>query len=158
MSVHHVLGVLEDDERRLWATFDRAVSLADAERARLTFAKTTDPGWLTRWFAPAALQSMLVSAEELDFPSIASHALARAAEFVPDWIPVTTLVLEQNTACALTELIRRGGYDALVATEAFFSHHRKMQRELRRLDLRTFCAPMTHTNDLSQLETIGVPR
>ncbi len=58
MSLRDVLAVLDDDQRRLWVTFDRAVRLADAEGARFTLAKTTDPGRVMRWVAPAAVQSM----------------------------------------------------------------------------------------------------
>ncbi|HZE05262.1 MAG TPA: hypothetical protein VE127_08570, partial [Solirubrobacteraceae bacterium] len=60
MCVKHVLAVLEDGESRLWSALDRAIELADAEHARLTLAKTTDPGWLMRWFAPAGLHAMCV--------------------------------------------------------------------------------------------------
>jgi hypothetical protein len=87
VSAHHVLGILEDDEQRLWATLAQAIAVAEAEHARLTLAKTTDPGWLMRWFAPAALNAMCVSSEELDFRTAASHKLARAAEFVPGCVP-----------------------------------------------------------------------
>ena len=125
MSVRHVLAVLEDAEPRLWSAFDRAVALAAQDEARLTLAKTTDPGWLMRWFAPAALQSMCVSAEDLDFRRLASHKLAVAAEFVPARIPVTTLVLGFNTTRAVSELLRGGGYDAVVATGVLLRRHRR---------------------------------
>ncbi len=139
MSVHHVLGVLEDDERRLWSTFDRAVTLAAAEQARLTLVKTTNPGRLMRWFAPAALQSMCVSAQDLDFRTIASHTLARAAEFVPGSIPVTTVLLGQDTTGRLLAMLRSGPYDAFVTTDALLNH--RLRRELRRLEIRTVLAP-----------------
>lgn len=145
MSIRHVLGVLEDDERRMWATLEEAVALADAEQARLTLAKTTDPGWLMRWFAPAALQSMCVSADELDFRTAASHKLARAAEFVPAWIPVTTLVLGENTRSALVDLLRTGHYDALVGTETLFGQSRRLRCALRRLEVRAVVAAHTPT-------------
>lgn len=133
MTAHHVLAVLEDDERRLWSVLERAIALSDAEQARLTLAKTTDPGWLMRWFAPAALQAMGVCAEELDLRTTASHKVARAAEFVPAWIPVTTLVLGQNTRSALIDLLRRGPYDALVATGCLLGQGRRLRCELDRL-------------------------
>ncbi len=139
MSVHHVLGVLEDDERRLWSTFDCAVSLAAEQAARLTLVKTTDPGRLMRWFAPSALQSMCVSAQELDFRTIASHTLARAAEFVPGSIPVTTVLLGEDTTGCLLAMLRNGPYDALVITEALLN--RRLRRELRRLGIRTVAVP-----------------
>ncbi|MFZ0088322.1 MAG: hypothetical protein WAL63_02360 [Solirubrobacteraceae bacterium] len=139
MSARHVLGVLEDDECRLWATFDRAVGLAASERARLTLAKTTNPGRLLRWFAPSALHSMCVSAEELDFCRIAGHTLARAAEFVPGSIPVTTVLLGDDTTSSLATLIRGGTFDAFVATDAVLT--RKLRADLRRLGVRTVVVP-----------------
>jgi hypothetical protein len=64
----------------LWVTFDRAVQLADAEHARLTLAKTTDPARVMRWLAPAAAQSMAIAAPTFDseFETMAGDALARA--------------------------------------------------------------------------------
>lgn len=140
MCIRQVLGVLEDEECRMWGTLEEAVALADAEQARLTLAKTTDPGWLMRWFAPAALQSMCVSADELDFRTAASHKLARAAEFVPAWIPVTTLVLGENTRSAVIDLLGTGQYDALVGTESLFAQSRRLRCALRRLEVRAVVA------------------
>ncbi|HEX4009142.1 MAG TPA: hypothetical protein VHX62_04010 [Solirubrobacteraceae bacterium] len=141
MSAHHVLALLEDCEPRMWSAFDQAVALAGEHDARLTLAKTTDPGLLMRWFAPAALQSMCVSAEDLDFRRLAGHRLALAAEFVPSRIPVTTLVLGFNTTRAVSELVRDGAYDAVVATGVLLNRHRRLRRELVARGLRTVVAP-----------------
>jgi hypothetical protein len=141
MSAHHVLGVLEDDERRLWATLERAIALAETDNARLTLAKTTDPGWLMRWFAPAALNAMCVSSEELDFRTAASHKLARAAEFVPGCVPVTTVLLAESTADALTELIGRGHHDLVVVSDALFARSRRMRCSLRAVGVELAVVP-----------------
>lgn len=141
MRAQHVLGVLEDDERRLWAALDEAIALADAGHARLTLAKTTDPGWLMRWFGPAALNAMCVSADAGDFRTAASHKLARAAEFVPACVPVTTLLLAENTAVAVSELLDRGCYDVVVVTDGLCAHNRRLRCELRRPDVRTVLVP-----------------
>jgi len=141
MTAHHVLALLEDAEPRMWSAFDRAVALAGEDDARLTLAKTTDPGWLMRWFAPAALQSMCVSAEDLDFRRLASHKLALAAEFVPARIPVTTLVLGFNTARAVSDLVRDGAYDVVVATGVLLSRQRRLRRELTARGVRIVVAP-----------------
>jgi hypothetical protein len=141
VTAHHVLAVLEDSEPRMWSAFDQAVALADEHDARLTLAKTTDPGLLMRWFAPAALQSMCVSADDLDFRRLASHKLALAAEFVPSRIPVTTVVLGFNTTRAVSELVRGGGYDAVVVTGVLLNRHRRLRRELVAGGLRLVVAP-----------------
>jgi hypothetical protein len=109
------------------------VALADAERARLTLAKTTDPGWMMRWFAPAALQSMCVTASEADLHMAASHALARAAELVPACIPVTTVLLGKDTGGSILDLVRRRPCDAVVATDALLRRRRRLRRELGHL-------------------------
>ena len=141
MTAQHVLGVLEDDERRLWATLEQAIAVAEAEYARLTLAKTTDPGWLMRWFAPAALNAMCFSSAELDFRTAASHKLARAAEFVPGCVPVTTLVLAESTGNALTGLLRRGHHDVVVMTDALWARNRRLRGELRQMGIRTVLVP-----------------
>lgn len=136
MSARHVLGVLEDDGPSLWRTFDCAVALADRELARLTLAKTTDPGVLLRWFGGAAMQSVALSSDELDFPRIASHTLARVVEFVPAGIPVTTVVLGTNTTRALLAVIERGCFDTLVAGETLLTR-RRLRCALGRIEIRT---------------------
>jgi hypothetical protein len=158
VTICHVVAVLEDDERRMWGVLECAVALADEERARLTLAKTTDPGWIMRCFAPAALQSMCVSAEDLDFRTIAGHKLSRAAEFVPAHIPITTLLLAQNTTAALTALLRGGAYHALVATDALIAHRRRLRRELRRTAVRTIVTsrrPSSPGGEASPFHAIG---
>jgi hypothetical protein len=141
VSAHHVLGVLEDDEQRLWATLEQAIAVAEAEHARLTLAKTTDPGWLMRWFAPAALNAMCVSSEELDFRTAASHKLAHVAEFVPGCVPVTTLVLGESTTPALVDLIGRGEYDVVVLSDALHGHCRRLRCVLKEQGIRTVLVP-----------------
>jgi hypothetical protein len=141
VSAQHVLGVLEDDEQRLWATLEQAITVAETEYARLTLAKTTDPGWLMRWFAPAALNAMCVSSEELDFRTAASHKLARAAEFVPGCVPVTTVVLGESTTQGLVELVARGLYDVVVMSDAMHAHSRRLRCALTQQGIRTVLVP-----------------
>ena len=61
MGAIQVLGVLEDSDHQMWPVVMRAVELAHATEARLTLAKTTDPGRLMRWFAPSASLSSRLS-------------------------------------------------------------------------------------------------
>jgi len=147
VSAHRVLGVLEDDEQRLWATLEQAIAVAEAEHARLTLAKTTDPGWLMRWFAPAALNAMCVSSQELDFRTAASHKLARAAEFVPGCVPVTTVLLGESTTNALTGLIVRGSHDVVVMSDAMHAHCRRLRCALKTHGIRTVLVPSRPATD-----------
>jgi hypothetical protein len=80
MSTRHVLAVLDHDEGRLWASLDLAVQIADAERARLTLAKTTSPGLALRWFAPAALLTMNLTGADLAFETLAGHTPKRSRD------------------------------------------------------------------------------
>jgi hypothetical protein len=139
--VREVLGVLEDEEYRLSMVCKCSVKLADAERARLTLAKTTNAGRMIRWLAPFAMQSMCPAADGLDLRMAASDTLARAVEFVPASTPVTTLLLGSNTSTALEELLGCGSYDALVTTDVFLSRHRRLRRELPRLGVSSVLVP-----------------
>jgi hypothetical protein len=107
--------------------------------------KTTDPGWIMRWFGPAALNAMCVPSDALDFRTSASHKLARAAEFVPACVPVTTLLLGESTSGALMDLVRRGPYDVVVVTDALLGRSRRLRCELKREDVRIVLVPCRPT-------------
>lgn len=143
MSFHHVLGVLDDDPDEIRMVLGDAVRLAEADRARLTLAKTTDPGRVVRWLRPCAALSVLVPMAEMlsaeaDMKAIAGHRLARAAEFVPASIPITTILLGPRTGSALRVLVKGGSYDLVVAGAALLARNRRLSRDLRRLGV---CAP-----------------
>jgi len=144
MSAHQILGVLEDGESRMWAAFWRALELAETEQARLTLAKTTDPGWLMRWFGPAALQSAALQPGDPEGLTMASYALARVVEFVPPEIPVTTVLLGHSTAASLLRLIRSGSFDLVVLTPQL-AHDRRLRRELPKLGIGTALTSQPHT-------------
>jgi len=136
-SFRHVLALLHDCEQEISAVLDRAVELADAERARLTLAKTTDPGRLVRWFGPLAPLGRVAPMCEPDLDAMAGHRLARAAELIPAEIPVSTVLLGRNTPRALRGLVASGCHDLLVLAATELSHDAKLRRELRRLELCT---------------------
>lgn len=138
MSMCDVLGVLEDTEEQVWATFAAAVELAEAENARLTLAKTTDEGRSYMWLSPFAFGGAYVP------PSIGADAdaeclLARAAELVPVWLPVTTLMLGRDNQGALRKLIRDGRFGAVVAGPHLYGHCPRFASDLRRAGIRTVC-------------------
>jgi hypothetical protein len=137
VSLGHVLAVLEDNEPCLLATLGQAVSLAELESARLTLAKTTDPGRMTRWFARAAPQTMHVRPSDYDFDLWATYRLTCAMEFVPSSLPVTTILLGQNTARSLLDRIKDGKYDAFVSTDKLLADCPRLSRELVRLGIHT---------------------
>jgi hypothetical protein len=135
-SFHHVLVLLDDDEASMWAVLDRAIELAEAERARLTIAKTTDPGWIVRWFGPLTVLSRCGPMIE---PSTDAQcaALDRASSYVPPQIPLTRVLLGSDTVCALRGLAKRSSYDLLVLRESLLARNRSLRREIRRLGLCT---------------------
>lgn len=136
-----VLGVLEDGEARLWSCLESSVELAERERTRLTLAKTTDPGRLVRWLGPFAIGTLYIPGQA---DVEAGHALARAAEFVPQDVPLTTVLLTDDTQRELVRLLRTGRYGALVAGDHLFSHCRKLNRELGRLGIQAVAvSPVT---------------
>lgn len=112
MSLCNVLGVLEEGDQ-LWTTFDAAVDLAGAGNARLTLAKTTDAGQYYMWLSPFAFGGAYLP-PPLDALTEAKRLLAQASELVPEWLPVTTVLLKPDTQDALLKLIRGGRYDLLV--------------------------------------------
>ena len=136
MCMRNVLGVLEDGGDRLWSTFEAAVDLADRERARLTLVKTWTPVQYFSWCGPFAVGGLYVPPETE--PSVAAERLlARAAEFVPADIPVTTMLLSMETERDLRRLICGGAYDAVVADERFLRHARRLRRERGRDGVET---------------------
>lgn len=137
MSCHaflHVLVVLDDDERAMYPVLDRAIELAEVERARLTIAKTTDPGRMVKWFGPMAMVSrggpVIESATDVQ-----SRALDCAAAYVPASIPLGRVLLGADTRRALRRLAQAESYDLLIVRDGFGAHNRGVRREIRRLGL-----------------------
>ncbi len=136
MSMRNVVGVLEDRPDRMWSTFHAAVELAGRDHARLTLVKTYETGHLYSWCTPFATSVYLPLDED---PQVhAGRLLARAAEFVPMEIPVTTMVLGLETERDLRRLLGTGGYGAVVADERFLRRARKLRRECARANIATF--------------------
>ncbi len=142
MSMRNVVGVLEDRPSRLWSTFYAAVELADHQHARLTLVKTCTASQLYAWCGPLTVSGLYVPPEE-DPQVNAGRLLARAAEFVPMEIPVTTVLLGLDTQKDLCRLIKCGCYDALVADERFLRRARKLRRECGHSDVATLSVHAT---------------
>ncbi len=134
-SFRHVLALLPDNEQDLCAVLERAVELAEAEHARLTLAKTSDPGTLMRWLSPLVPLSRVAPLPDPDCKRMACRLLTRAAQAVPQTVPVSTMVLGSDTPKAVRELAATGTYDLLVLAAPQLKHAPKLRRELRRLGL-----------------------
>jgi nucleotide-binding universal stress UspA family protein len=128
-----VLALLGDDEAEAQAVLERAIELADTERARLMLAKTTDPGCLVRWCSPLAPLCRVAPVTEPDVEAIAYRRLVRAAEAVPASIPLSTVVLPVSTAAALRKLARQAPFDLVVVGMDQLERGLRLRRELRRL-------------------------
>lgn len=137
VSFRNVLALLHDNEEEMWAVLERAVELADTERARLTLAKTTDPGRLVRWFCPLTPLCRLAPIAEPDLSAIAARRLARLAETVPASIPLCTVLLRSDTCGSLRRLADRVPFDLVVVSAGQLAHGLKLRRELRRLGVCT---------------------
>jgi hypothetical protein len=143
-SFRHVLALLHDGEEEMWAVLERAVELADTERARLTLAKTTDPGRLVRWFCPLAPLCRLAPIAEPDLSAIAARRLACLAETVPASIPICTVLLSADTSGSLRRLADHIPFDLVVVSAAQLSHGLKLRRQLHRLGVCTLAVATDH--------------
>jgi len=135
MSMCNVLGVLGDSEDQTWATLNAAIALAEEENARLTLVKTCDCARAYVWVTPFAYGGAYVP-PPLDSPAEAARLLARVAEFVPETISLTTLVLGPDTQRSLVRLLHAGNYGAVVAERQLLTHCRRLRRELRHEGIR----------------------
>lgn len=140
MSMCNVLAVLGDSEDQMWETFDAAVSLAEAENARLTLAKTCCPGQTYVWMTPFACGGAYVPPPQ--GPEEVNRTLARVVARVPADLPVTTLTLGADTQRCLIRLLREGRYGALVAEADLLKHCRRLRRELRRNEIQGVPVPL----------------
>jgi hypothetical protein len=151
-SFRHVLAVLDDDAQGACGVLDRAVELADAEHARLTLAKTSNPGWWWVCLGGFGALTCSVPLTDAELQEGAGHQLARAAEFVPASIPLTTVVLGRDTARALRRLTEGACYDLLVVSDRLLAHSRKLRRAAGRLGISTLTVspePVTRSQLLS---------
>lgn len=62
------------------AVLGRAVDLAEAQRARLTLAKTTDPGSVVKWFGPPALLAAGAGVTDSELQAVATDKLCASLE------------------------------------------------------------------------------
>jgi hypothetical protein len=131
-----VLAVLGDGEDSMQATCRAAIDLAESTNARLTLVRTCEPGRSYVWVAPFAVGAAYLP-PEVESPDEAARQLARIVEQVPNWIPVTTLVLTSDTQACLLKLLRERHFGAIVADAGLLSRWRRLRREVLREQLQT---------------------
>lgn len=145
----NVLAVLGDAEESMWAAFHAAVELAHTANARLTLVKTCEPGRAYVWVAPFAVGSAYTP-PELESPEDAARKLCCVADQVPDSMPVTTLVLTQDTQASLLKLLEQGHFGAVVADRELLSRCRRLRRLLERQRVYTVIVEVPH-----ELQNVG---
>jgi nucleotide-binding universal stress UspA family protein len=142
-----LVALLDLDEQAMWSVVDRAIELAEAKRAPLTLAATTGQARVAGWLVPLRLLSRVTPVADADLRLRAANQLARAAEFVPASIPLTTLRLAGDGPGAVRELAQSGSYDLLVIGHQLIARSRRTRRELRRTGLSVLIAcPGTDTD------------
>lgn len=137
MCMRDVLAVLEDRDDRWRSTLAAAVELAAREGARLTLAKTCQANHMYLWCAAFAVCGACAPVDS-DPTVAAAHVLARATEFVPAEIPVTTMVLSSHTKRELRRLTGSGAYDALVAGEHLLGRTSRLRMDCERNGIAMF--------------------
>lgn len=133
----HVLALLEDDPDGMWGVLERAVELADAERARLTLAKTVDGTSMVNCACALGPVMCAIPLGEEALKEEAAGRLAHAAEFVPASIPLTTVLLGWDTTRALRCVVNHGCYDLLVVGSRYIKYRPMLRRAMRRLGIST---------------------
>jgi hypothetical protein len=140
-----ILALLHHGEAEARSVLERAVDLADAERARLILAKTTDPGRLVRWFSPLVPLCRMAPVVDADLWTPAARRLADLAETVPDSLPLSTVLLGPNTTENLRQLRRQIPFDLVVVSAGELAHDPKLRRRLRGLGICTLAVTVEDT-------------
>jgi hypothetical protein len=133
-SFRHVLAILDGDPEDYSHVIARAVELAEAERARLTLAKTRGPLWLAHGVCVFPLVTVPPA---VDLERHARDVLARTAELIPQTVSLSTLLLGDDACLSLRRVLGRGDYDLLVADERYLRRRWRLRRLLQRADIST---------------------
>jgi len=130
MSMCNVVAVLEQCEKQHLSTFETAVELADRQNARLTLVKTCESTRGFVWLNACAIGT-LAAPLQLNLSEVAARQLALVAETVPSWIPLTTLLLGNNTQKSLSSFLDRYLCDALVIGPNLLVRRRRLRQDLQ---------------------------
>jgi hypothetical protein len=121
-SYHSLLAVVGGDAAEADAVLARAARLAEESHARLTIAAVAHPGRLTMWLAGLAMAVAAVPPCREELETLAQHRLARAAEFMPQAIGLTTMVITEPPRRPIRRLLESGCYDLLVIGAHLAAH------------------------------------
>jgi hypothetical protein len=108
MTSHNVLAILGTDDRETEAVIATATELAQEAHGTLTLAALANESWWMRCLSALAMGAGAYAPKE-DLTTLAERGVARAAEFVPTGVSVTTLVITDAR-----RLVDSGRYDLLV--------------------------------------------
>jgi hypothetical protein len=132
MICHNVLAVLGTDERETEAVIANACELAEDAHGTVTLAALAGESWWMRCLFALALGAGAYAPKE-DLTTLAERHVARAAEFVPTGVSVTTMVVSNAR-----RLVESGRYDLLV-----IGAKQAARRRLARLPIPALVVPVT---------------
>jgi len=132
MICHNVLAILGTDERETEAVIATACELAEEAHGTVTLAALAGESWWMRCLFALALGAGAYAPKE-DLTTLAERHVARAAEFVPTGVSVTTLVVHHAR-----RLVESGRYDLLVV-----GARQVARRRLARLPIPALVVPVT---------------
>src|SRR4051812_8605012 len=102
---HGILAVIGADAAEGDAVLLRASELAEEHNGRLTIAAAAHPGRLVIWLSGLAISAAVLPPVREELVTLAEHRLARAAEFMPETIGITTLVLTEPPRRSVRRLL-----------------------------------------------------
>jgi hypothetical protein len=111
---HGILAVIGADAAEADAVLERAAELAQEHNGRLTIAAAAHPGRLVTWLSGLAISAAALPPVRDELVTLAERRLARAAEFMPETISLTTLVITEPPRRSVRRLLDSGCYDLLV--------------------------------------------
>jgi hypothetical protein len=111
---HGILAVIGADAAEGDAVLARAAELAEEGHGRLTLAAVAHPGRLVTWLSGLAISAAALPPVRDELVTLAEHRLARAAEFMPGTISLTTMVITEPPRRSVRRLLDSGCFDLLV--------------------------------------------
>jgi hypothetical protein len=109
-----VLAVIGDDPAESDAVVERAAALSEQSHGRLAIAAIAHLDSRLIWLAGLALTQSCLGPRRDELETQAQHRLARAGQFIPATVGLTTMVMVESPRRALRRLLADGRYDLLV--------------------------------------------